>query len=245
MHIRSRGPPLEPIDPEIEASNRKRNAQRRLNQRARDSSPIQRRSPSPVERTPSPSTTPSSPIHFEPHSPIDMAENGEIPNPMILQLQQQLATLQRQMELQNERVPVVPVQNMFAYRGVEYPPVGNRIDANSFELKTGLINMAEANAFGGRANEDPNKHLTKFIQISNTVKANGVTDDQVRLRLFPFSLKDEARDWYDSMGPETVRTWDAMVDLFLAKYFPPSEALKRQAEIIQFMMKPHETIREG
>ncbi|XP_047953056.1 uncharacterized protein LOC125198844 [Salvia hispanica] len=47
------------------------------------------------------------------------------------------------------------------------------------------------------------------------------------------------------MGSGSVKTWDAMVDLFLEKYFPPSEVLKRQAEIIQFQMKPHETIREA
>ncbi|XP_047953609.1 uncharacterized protein LOC125199726 [Salvia hispanica] len=141
---------------------------------------------------------------------------------------------------------MVPVQNMYAYREVEDPPIGNdEIDANHFELKPGLLNMAEANAFAGKANEDPNKHLTKFIQISNTVKLNGVRDEQIRLRLFPFSLRDDARDWYDSMGSGSVKTWDAMVDLFLEKYFPPSEVLKRQAEIIQFQMKPHETIREA
>ncbi|KAL1544111.1 hypothetical protein AAHA92_21006 [Salvia divinorum] len=151
--------------------------------------------------------------------------------------------MQRQL---NDRPTVVPVQNMFAYRDVANPPVGNEwIAANTFELKTGLINMAEANAFGGRNTGDANKHLTKFIQISNTVKENGVSDDQIRLRLFPFSLKDDARDLYDSMRSESVRTWNAMVELFLYKYYRPSETLKRQAEVTQFMMKPHETIREG
>ena len=67
--------------------------------------------------------------------------------------------------------------------------------------------MTKANAFGGKTNEDPNKHLTKFIQIGNTVKLNGMTDEQIRLRLFPFSLKDDARDWYDNMGPGSIRTW--------------------------------------
>ena len=88
------------------------------------------------------------------------------------------------------------MQNLYAYRRVNNPPINNAgIAANSFELKPGLINRAEANAFGGTGSEDANKHLTKFIQISNTVKANGVSDDQIRLRLFPFSLKDDSRDW--------------------------------------------------
>ncbi|XP_042022905.1 uncharacterized protein LOC121770193 [Salvia splendens] len=247
MHTRSKGPPLELIDPEIEVSNRRRNAHRRLNQRIRVSSPAHRRLPSPIQRTPSPSPSPlPSPIQCEPHSPILMENGGENNNedPAIRELRLQLAAMQRQLDEQNARP--VPVQNQFAYRQVTNPPVNNAgIAANSFELRPGLIDRAEANAFGGTGSEDANKHLTKFIQISNTVKANGVTDEQVRLRLFPFSLKDEARDWYDSMGPNSVPTWDAMVELFLEKYYPPSETLKRQAEVIQYKMHPQENIMEA
>ncbi|XP_042012411.1 uncharacterized protein LOC121760881 [Salvia splendens] len=103
--------------------------------------------------------------------------------------------------------------------------------------------MAENNAFRGRPTEDPNKHLTKFIQICNTTKINGVTDEQIRLRVFPFSLEDDAKDWLDNMEPNSIRTWEAMVEKFLEKYYPPSEALKRQSEIISFEMTPQESIR--
>ena len=248
MHTRSNGPPLEPIDPEIEASNRRRNAQRRLNQRIRVSSPGHRRPPSPVQRTPVPiPSPPPTPIQYEHNSPILM-ENNENNNedPVIRQLRDQMANMQRQLNERNARPPVQPVQNLYAYRRVANPPINNAgIAANSFELKPGLINRAEAHAFGGTGSEDANKHLTKFIQISNTVKANGVSDDQIRLRLFPFSLKDDSRDWYDSMDPNSVETWDAMVELFLDKYYPPSEALKRQAEVISYAMHPQENIHEA
>ncbi|XP_042059417.1 uncharacterized protein LOC121803910 [Salvia splendens] len=103
--------------------------------------------------------------------------------------------------------------------------------------------MAENNVFRGRPTEDPNKHLTKFIQMCNTTKINGVTDEQIRLRVFPFSLEDDAKDWLDSMEPNSIRTWEAMVEKFLEKYYPPSEALKRQSEIISFEMTPQESIR--
>ncbi|XP_042057978.1 uncharacterized protein LOC121802379 [Salvia splendens] len=244
MHTRSRGLPLEPIDLEIEASNRRRNALRRLNQRIRVSSPVQRRSPSSVQESPSPTPSPvHSPIQFEPHSPILM-ENGDgndvpPPPPTNAQLQQQLEDLQRRLD---QRQNVIHVQNMYAYHGVANPPVGNNVHANTFELRRGLIQMAENNAFRGRPTEDPNKHLTKFIQICNTTKINGVTDEQIRLRVFPFSLEDDAKDWLDSMEPDSIRTWEAMVEKFLEKYYPPSEALKRQSEIISFEMTPQESI---
>ncbi|XP_042016265.1 uncharacterized protein LOC121764286 [Salvia splendens] len=61
--------------------------------------------------------------------------------------------------------------------------------------------------------------------------------------VFPFSLEDDAKDWLDSMEPNSIRTWEAMVEKCLEKYYPPSEALKRQLEIISFEMVPQESIR--
>ena len=46
---------------------------------------------------------------------------------------------------------------------------------------------------GGLAREDLNVHLATFLEITNTVKMNGVTEDVIKMRLFPFSLKDKAR----------------------------------------------------
>ncbi|XP_047953117.1 uncharacterized protein LOC125198936 [Salvia hispanica] len=47
------------------------------------------------------------------------------------------------------------------------------------------------------------------------------------------------------MDPNSVATWDAMVELFLEKYYPPSEVLKRQAEVISYAMQPQENIQEA
>lgn len=106
MQTRSKGLPLEPIDLEIEASNRRRNALKRLNQRIRVSSPVQRRSPSPVQEPPSPTLSPvHSPVQFEPHPPFLMDggnggnnRNNNPPPPLTnAQLQEQLAALQRRL----------------------------------------------------------------------------------------------------------------------------------------------------
>ncbi|XP_047942991.1 uncharacterized protein LOC125189799 [Salvia hispanica] len=160
------------------------------------------------------------------------------PPPTNAELLRQLEELRRQVN----REPAVPVQNQYVYHGVANPTVFNNIDANNFELKPGLIQIAENNAFRVKSSDDPNKHITKFIQICNTTKMNGVTDDQIRLRLFPFSLEDAAKDWLESLTPGSIRTWDQMVHKFLEKFYPPSEAIKRQHEIIAFQMIPVETI---
>ena len=65
----------------------------------------------------------------------------------------------------------------------------NQAGNDSFELKTGLVNMVQASPFCGKASEDANTHLQNFLEVSNTINPKGTTLDDVRLRLFPFSLQ--------------------------------------------------------
>jgi hypothetical protein len=57
----------------------------------------------------------------------------------------------------------------------------------NFELKPALIKMVQDNPFSGKPNEDDNAHLQHFLDVCRTFTIRGVTDDAIRLRLFPFS----------------------------------------------------------
>ncbi|KAJ1696043.1 hypothetical protein LUZ63_012741 [Rhynchospora breviuscula] len=93
------------------------------------------------------------------------------------------------------------------------------IAANNFELKPALLNMVQQNQFGVLPQEDPNLHLSIFLERSNTFKPNGVQNDAIRLRLFPFSLRDKARAWLHSLPDGSIKTWD---QLDFRKRFSPN-----------------------
>jgi hypothetical protein len=42
------------------------------------------------------------------------------------------------------------------------------------------------------------------------------------LRFFPFSLKDAAKTWFNSLSPGTLTSPIALVNAFFQKYFPAS-----------------------
>jgi hypothetical protein len=54
-----------------------------------------------------------------------------------------------------------------------------------FELKPALIMMVQASPFYGKAHEDANAHLQHFLEICSTFAIKGVTQEAIRLCLFP------------------------------------------------------------
>ncbi|MCQ7416326.1 retropepsin-like aspartic protease family protein, partial [Salmonella enterica] len=99
--------------------------------------------------------------------------------------------------------------------------------------------------YRGSPTEDPNSHLKSFLDICGTVKINGVSEDAIRLRLFPFSLQDKARDWLQSIPPGSITTWDALVQAFLKKFFPPAKTVKLRTEIGTFQQQYDEQLFEA
>ncbi|KAI5677163.1 hypothetical protein M9H77_08113 [Catharanthus roseus] len=74
--------------------------------------------------------------------------------------------------------------------------IGNKlpeIEANHFEIKVSIIQILPY--FYGLDYENPYKHIDEFLEICSTFKLPNVSDDAIRLRLFPFSLKDKAKHW--------------------------------------------------
>ena len=94
------------------------------------------------------------------------------------------------------------------------------IDANNFELKPALINMVQQQQFKDNPSEDPNGHLLNFLQLCDTIKMNGVDHNVIKLKLFPFSLRDKARNWFNNLMPGSIDTWGTLVETFLTKFFP-------------------------
>ena len=61
-----------------------------------------------------------------------------------------------------------------------------------------------------------------------------IAQDALRLRLFPYSLRDRARAWLNSLPSDSITTWNDMADKFLMKYFAPTKNAKLWNEITSF-----------
>ena len=99
------------------------------------------------------------------------------------------------------------------------------IQANNFELKAVAVTlqMMKNIMFHGLPSENPNMHLTNFFKVCGMIKYNGVTEEALRLRLFPLSLGDRAKHWLTSQPPDSITSWNNLVQKFLTKFFPPTK----------------------
>ncbi|GKA55905.1 reverse transcriptase domain-containing protein, partial [Tanacetum coccineum] len=77
------------------------------------------------------------------------------------------------------------------------------------------------------------------------MKQNGVSDDALRLSLFPYSLTHHATAWYDRLPRNSIHSFDDMMRKFLSKYFPPSMVTKLRNEITKFRQDPNESLFEA
>ena len=93
------------------------------------------------------------------------------------------------------------------------------IEANNFELKLALITMVHQHQFTGHPFEDPNEHMGRFMRISNTIKLNRVRPEVIKLNLFPFSLRDVAATWFDSLLVGLVNTLEELVEAYMSRFF--------------------------
>ena len=116
------------------------------------------------------------------------------------------------------------------------------IEANNFELKSALITMVQQHQFIGHPSEDSNEYLGGFMRMENTVKLNGVRLDVIKLQLFPFSLRDVAATWFNSLPVGSANTWEELVKAFMSRFFPSALTIERRGEIIVFKKGKDESL---
>ncbi|KAK2354700.1 hypothetical protein QL285_092185 [Trifolium repens] len=117
------------------------------------------------------------------------------------------------------------------------------ITAAQFEFKPMMFQMLQTiGQFSGAATYDPHLHLKQFLEVASKFKIPGITDDAFRLRLFPYSLRDRAKGWLNSLEPNSIATWNALAEKFLAKYFPPVKNAKMRNEITSFRQGEDESL---
>ncbi|XP_070676463.1 uncharacterized protein [Malus domestica] len=91
---------------------------------------------------------------------------------------------------------------------------------DEFKLKSSLLHHIPK--YHGLSMEDLNKHLKEFEVVCSSMTPINVDGNILKMKAFPFSLMDKAKDWLYELAPRIVTSWENMNGAFLEKFFPTS-----------------------
>ena len=90
--------------------------------------------------------------------------------------------------------------------------------SGTFHFRNGMIQLLPT--FRGLESEQPYLHVREFDEVCATFDEPQCTEELIRLKLFPFSLKDKAKTWLLSLRSGSITSWREMQVQFLKRFFP-------------------------
>ncbi|KAM1230450.1 hypothetical protein ACFX2G_041506 [Malus domestica] len=111
---------------------------------------------------------------------------------------------------------------------IQYP-VAAQGKTDEFKLKSSLLHHIPK--YHGLSMEDPNRHLNEFEVVCSSMTPVNVDGNILKMKAFPFSLMDKAKDWLYELAPGTVTSWESMKRAFLEKFFPTSRIILLRKKI--------------
>ncbi|KAK1670454.1 hypothetical protein QYE76_058613 [Lolium multiflorum] len=124
-------------------------------------------------------------------------------------------------------------------------PINIRDKDYDFSLDLSHIAIVEKTPFCGTEKESAVEHMTELSTLS------GVFSDDVKMRtyfvakIFPFSLKDDAKTWYNNLPPGSIKSPIDLRDVFFRKYFPASAQHAALQRIYNFDQEDGEKLPEA
>ncbi|KAK1682741.1 hypothetical protein QYE76_043589 [Lolium multiflorum] len=124
-------------------------------------------------------------------------------------------------------------------------PINIRDKDYDFSLDLSHIAIVEKTPFCGTEKESDVEHMTELSTLS------GLFSDDIKMRtyfvakFFPFSLKDDAKTWYNNLPPGSIKSPKELLDVFFRKYFPASAQHAALQRIYNFDQEDGEKLPEA
>ncbi|GJS67042.1 MAK10-like protein [Tanacetum coccineum] len=121
---------------------------------------------------------------------------------------------------------------------IELPVRNNVVPLRSYTIRF----VQNECSFHGLRSEDPNQHLKDFLKLVDSLDLDGENRERTRLRLFRFSLRDQASNWLERLPVGSITTWEDLTTRFLAQFFLPGRTAKLRNDILMFQQHHGESL---
>ncbi|KAK1666529.1 hypothetical protein QYE76_054688 [Lolium multiflorum] len=124
-------------------------------------------------------------------------------------------------------------------------PVNIKDKDYDFSLDLSHISIVEKTPFCGTEKESAVEHMNEISTLSS------LFSDDVKMRtyfvakIFPFSLKDDAKIWYNNLPPDSIDSPSCLLDVLFRKYFPATAQHVALQRIYSFDQEDGEKLPEA
>ncbi|KAL4311744.1 hypothetical protein GQ457_01G025110 [Hibiscus cannabinus] len=119
------------------------------------------------------------------------------------------------------------------------------IQAAHFELKPVMFNMLNSiGQFGGMPHQDARQNIRNFLEVCDSFRKQGVHEDVLKIKLFPYSLRDRARAWLSGVPAGSMESWFDLCKSCLLRYNPPTMKTQLRNDIASFRQADDESMYE-
>ena len=115
--------------------------------------------------------------------------------------------------------------------------------ARNYELKN--VHFTMLRSIYGIPNEDPLIFIRDFYATVQTFPLQGLTENQLKMRIFPYTLKDKAKALLMTLPPYSLASWEAVYDKFMGKFYSHQMTTKLRTKIATFAQKEGEPFHEA
>ena len=115
--------------------------------------------------------------------------------------------------------------------------------ARNYEVKS--IHLTMLPQFNGLTAEDALSFIREFYSTVQTFPLQGLSEDELRLRCFPFCMKGEARSWLLTLEENSLDTWEKVYSSFMMKFYSPQRTMDLRGKIANFAQRESESFHEA
>ncbi|GJR96978.1 hypothetical protein Tco_0269152 [Tanacetum coccineum] len=95
-------------------------------------------------------------------------------------------------------------------------------DIKNNNLSKEFLEELQKNTYHGWIDKDVIDHIAKVLEIFDLIRVSGMDSHQLRMKIYPLSLTDEARQWWIDEGEGKIAIWEELVEKFFYKFYQDS-----------------------
>ncbi|GJS85722.1 hypothetical protein Tco_0752263 [Tanacetum coccineum] len=92
----------------------------------------------------------------------------------------------------------------------------------NIKLSKEFLEELQVNAYHGWIDEDVINHIDLVLKMIDSIYIGGVDSHQLRIKIFPLSLADEAKQWWINKGGGKTTIWEELIEKIFCKFYPES-----------------------